>query len=178
MDPVRASKRLAYVLRHAPESVGVTLSADGWVDIDVLLKALAVHGVRLDRDDLLAIVEGNDKKRFAVQDNRIRASQGHSIEVELGYAASTPPGTLYHGTASRNLTSIFAKGLVRGDRHHVHLSADVDTARKVGARHGFPVVFRIDTQSMLSVGHEFYIADNGVWLTGEVPPEFLITLEA
>ena len=178
MDRVKASKRLAYVLRHAPESVGVTLSAEGWVDIDVLLKALAGHGMRLDRDDLIAIVETNDKKRFAVQGNRIRASQGHSVDVELGYVPCVPPGLLYHGTASWYLTSILAKGLVRGDRHHVHLSADVDTARKVGARHGFPVVFSIDTENMLSLGHRFYIADNGVWLTDEVPPEFLITLEA
>lgn len=91
MDPVRASKRLAYVLRHSPESIGVTLSADGWVDIDVLLKALATHGMRLDREELIAVVDRNDKQRFAVQENRIRANQGHSVEVELGYTASPRP---------------------------------------------------------------------------------------
>jgi putative RNA 2'-phosphotransferase len=178
MDPVKASKRLAYVLRHGPDSIGIALSTDGWVDIDVLLKALATHGMRLDREELIAVVEGNDKRRFAVQENRIRANQGHSVEVELGYAAAPPPDVLYHGTASRNLTSIFAKGLVSGDRHHVHLSANVDTARKVGARHGFPVVLSINTKDMLSMGYEFFVSDNGVWLTAEVPPEFLITLEA
>jgi putative RNA 2'-phosphotransferase len=178
MDPVKASKRLAYVLRHGPDSIGITLSTDGWVDIDVLLRALAAHGMRLERDELLAVVAGNDKRRFAVQENRIRASQGHSVDVELGYTAAMPPDLLYHGTASRNLTSIFAKGLVRGDRHHVHLSADVDTARKVGARHGFPVVLSVNTREMLSLGYEFFVSDNNVWLTAQVPPEFLITLEA
>ena len=178
MDPVKASKRLAYVLRHGPDSIGITLSTDGWVDIDVLLKALAAHGMRLERDELMAVVAGNDKRRFAVQENRIRANQGHSVDVDLGYAAATPPEVLYHGTASRNLTSIFASGLVRGDRQHVHLSADVDTARKVGARHGFPVVLSINTQEMLSLGYEFFVSDNDVWLTAQVPPEFLITLEA
>ncbi|GIH10739.1 putative RNA 2'-phosphotransferase [Rhizocola hellebori] len=177
MDPVKASKRLAYVLRHGPDSIGITLSPDGWVDIDVLLKAMASHGLRLDRDQLMAVVGGSDKQRFAVQENRIRANQGHSVEVELGYAPCAPPEVLYHGTASRNLSSIFAKGLVRGDRHHVHLSPDMDTARKAGARHGFPVVLQINTKDMLSVGYQFFVSDNGVWLTAEVPPEFLITLE-
>jgi putative RNA 2'-phosphotransferase len=178
MDPVKASKRLAYVLRHGPDSIGIKLSVDGWVDIDVLLKALVAHGMRLDRDELMAVVAGSDKQRFAVQENRIRANQGHSVEVELGFAPCLPPDVLYHGTASRNLTSIFATGLVRGDRHHVHLSADVDTARKVGARHGFPVVLSVNTPTMLSLGYEFFVSDNGVWLISEVPPEFLVTLEA
>jgi putative RNA 2'-phosphotransferase len=177
MDPVKASKRLAYVLRHGPDSIGITLSPDGWVDIDILLKALASHGMRLDRDQLMAVVAGNDKQRFAVQENRIRASQGHSVEVELGYTASPPPDVLYHGTTSRHLTSIFAKGLVRGERHHVHLSPDVEAARKVGARHGFPVVLKIKTKDMLAAGYQFFVSENGVWLTAEVPPEFLITLE-
>jgi len=178
MDPVKVSKRLAYVLRHGPDSVGIALSTDGWVDIDALLQALASHGMRLHRDELMAVVNGNDKLRFAVQENRIRASQGHSVEVELGYTAAAPPDVLYHGTASRNLTSIFAGGLVRGERHHVHLSADVGTARKVGARHGFPVVLSINAKDMVCLGYQFFLSDNAVWLTAEVPPEFLITLQA
>ncbi len=178
MDPVKVSKRLSYVLRHRPDSVGITLGADGWVDIDALLEALASHGMRLGRDELMTVVNGNDKKRFAVQENRIRANQGHSVEVELGYPAATPPDVLYHGTASRNLISIFAGGLVRGERHHVHLSADVDTALKVGARHGFPVVLSVNAKDMAAMGYQFFLSDNAVWLTAKVPPEFLITLEA
>ncbi|HCT76833.1 MAG TPA: RNA 2'-phosphotransferase [Micromonosporaceae bacterium] len=173
MDLVKASKQLSYVLRHRPDSIGITLAPDGWVEIGVLLNALAANGTRLSKADLVRLVAENDKQRFAIDGDRIRASQGHSVEVELGYAAATPPGVLFHGTAERRLASIFDKGLVRGRRHHVHLSADPHTALKVGARHGKPVVLTVDAAKMLSGGYQFHVSENGVWLTEAVPAEYL-----
>ncbi len=124
------SKRLSYVLRHQPSSVGLELDPAGWVDVDRLLRALAAHGLRLDRAELAAVVAGDDKQRFAFDESgtRIRASQGHSVAVDLGYAPAAPPAQLFHGTVDRFLPAILAEGLRRGRRHAVHLSPDVATA--------------------------------------------------
>lgn len=173
MDLVRTSKRLSRVLRHQPGSIGVTLSPDGWIDIDVLLDALARHGTPLTRADLDRVVAGNDKQRFAVDGTRIRASQGHSVPVELGYEPADAPPVLFHGTAVGNLAAIRAEGLHRGRRHHVHLSADVATAARVGARHGKPVVLTVDAAAMAAAGHVFFRSANGVWLTEAVPARYL-----
>ncbi len=173
MDLIKISKTLSYVLRHRPDSIGLTLTSDGWTDIDVLLKALAAHGKPVSRSQLMRVVAENDKQRFAVEGNRIRASQGHSVDVELAYSPAVPPAVLYHGTATRHLSAIFAEGLVRGRRHHVHLSADTATALKVGSRHGKPAVLTVSALDMASAGHEFFISANGVWLTSAVPPEFI-----
>ncbi|GGK14973.1 putative RNA 2'-phosphotransferase [Pilimelia terevasa] len=173
MDDTRLSKRLSYVLRHAPQTVGLTLGPGGWVDVDALVSAFRAHGVPIDRDRLARVVEGNDKRRFAVDGDRIRASQGHSVAVDLDLPAVAPPPVLHHGTAARHLPSITRDGLVRGRRHHVHLSADPDTARAVGARHGPPVVLRVDAAGMAADGHAFFRSANGVWLTAAVPPRYL-----
>jgi putative RNA 2'-phosphotransferase len=172
---VRTSKFISKVLRHAPESVGLRLDEAGWVDVDDLLTAAAGAGVALDRPMLERVVAENDKQRFALSADgrRIRASQGHSVPVELGLEPRTPPDVLYHGTADRNLDSIRAQGLLPGRRTHVHLSVDEETAVKVGSRHGRPVVLRVRSGEMHRAGHLFYRSDNGVWLTAAVPPEHI-----
>jgi len=173
MDLVKASKRIAYALRHRPDSIGITLAPDGWVPVDDLLTGLARTGIPLSRTDLEDVVENNDKRRFVIDGDRIRAQQGHSVDVDLGLIPIAPPSALYHGTARQNLDSIFIDGLVRAGRHHVHLSGDVQTAVKVGARHGAPVVLCVDTASMRAEGLHFYRSENGVWLTDHVPARHL-----
>jgi putative RNA 2'-phosphotransferase len=175
MDLVKVSRKLSYILRHRPDSVGITLSPDGWVEISTLLAALAKSGTSLTRAELGQVVSDNDKKRFAIEGDRIRASQGHSVEVDLGYAPAVPPAVLYHGTATRHLASINGQGLIRGDRHHVHLSADTETAHKVGSRHGKPVILTVGASAMVEAGHAFFISANGVWLTKSVPRLFLFS---
>src|SRR5260221_9788530 len=149
-DRIHLSKFLSLVLRHEPGKVGLTLDAAGWVGVAELLDALARHGRVVSRDKLLEIVATSDKKRFALSDDgeRIRASQGHSVEVELGYAPATPPDVLYHGTVERFLASIRQGGLVKGARHHVHLSMDRVTATKVGDRRGEAVILTVDAAAM------------------------------
>ena len=175
MDVVRVSKRLSYVLRHRPDSVGLTLDAAGWVDVATLLDALAAHGLALSRADLEHVVATNDKRRFAFDGTgtRIRASQGHSLEVALGYEASTPPEVLFHGTVERFLPAILEQGLRPGRRHAVHLSADEETARAVGSRRGRPVVLRVDAAGLAATGAAFSRSANGIWLVAAVPPTFL-----
>jgi putative RNA 2'-phosphotransferase len=174
LDLVSLSKRMSMALRHDPGRFGLLLDEGGWVPVDDLLAALGLTRVELD-----AVVEGNDKQRFAVERGpdaveRIRASQGHSVPVDLGLAPVEPPPTLYHGTSTDALPSIRATGLNRGRRHHVHLSADLPTAQRVGARRRGPLaVLVIDAAAMVRAGHAFYRSANGVWLTDRVPPEFL-----
>jgi putative RNA 2'-phosphotransferase len=169
------SKFLSYVLRHAPESIGLTLDANGWAGVDELLAKAGAAGRRLDRATLEEIVATSDKKRFTLSDDgaSIRAAQGHSVEVALGLAPVTPPDTLYHGTATRFLDAIRAEGLKPGSRQQVHLSADAATATAVGSRHGKPAVLIVAAGAMHAAGHSFFRADNGVWLTDHVPPQFL-----
>lgn len=169
------SKFLSYVLRHAPESIGLTLDENGWTGVDELLAKAGAAGRRLDRAMLEEIVATSDKKRFTLSDDgsRIRAAQGHSVEVALGLEPVTPPETLYHGTATRFLDAIRAEGLKPGSRQQVHLSADAATATAVGSRHGKPAVLRVAAGVMHQEGHAFFQADNGVWLTDHVPPRFL-----
>ncbi|MEM7777424.1 MAG: RNA 2'-phosphotransferase [Pseudomonadota bacterium] len=171
----RTSKFLSYVLRHHPEAIGLELDNAGWTDVDDLIAKANAQGRRLDRDLIVAVVVGNDKQRFKLSQDgqRIRASQGHSRQVDLGLEPITPPELLYHGTAERFLDSILADGLVPRDRQHVHLSADVPTAIAVGQRHGRPVVLRVAAGAMANDGHTFYRSDNGVWLTDRVPAERL-----
>lgn len=169
------SKFLSLVLRHRPATVGITLDDEGWVDIDVLLAACVAHGEPIDRAELDAIVAGNDKQRLVVSDDgrRIRAAQGHTVDVDLGYAPAAPPERLYHGTVAEALPAIRATGLSKMARHDVHLSPDVATARAVGGRRGKPVILAIRAGDMHRAGHEFRVSTNGVWLTDHVPPEFL-----
>ncbi|GAA3227255.1 RNA 2'-phosphotransferase [Streptomyces sp. XM83C] len=170
---VKVSKYLAKHLRHQPERIGITLDEGGWVEIDTLIAAAAAHGFRFTREELDHVVAANDKKRFAIDGDRIRASQGHSVDVDLGLPPATPPPYLYHGTVARNLAAIRSEGLRPMNRHAVHLSADRETATRVGARRGQPVVLSVDAGSMHRDGHVFHVSTNGVWLTEAVPPRYL-----
>ncbi|MFB7779953.1 RNA 2'-phosphotransferase [Streptomyces bauhiniae] len=170
---VKVSKYLSKHLRHQPERIGLTLDPAGWVEIDTLLAAAAAHGFPVTRAELDHVVAVNDKRRFAVEGGRIRASQGHSVEVALGLPPATPPPYLYHGTVARSLDAIRAEGLRPMNRHHVHLSADRETATRVGARRGRPVVLAVDAGAMHRDGHVFHVSANGVWLTDAVPPRYL-----
>src|SRR6516225_10177512 len=172
---IRLSKYLAKYLRHAPHELGLTLEPGGWVPVDDLLAAARRHGFPISYDDLAECLETNGKQRFAfdVSGELIRANQGHSVEVDLQLEEREPPQTLYHGTVERFLPSILKDGLVRGKRHHVHLSKDVETATKVGARRGKPVILKIDAGRMRRDGHRFFLSANGVWLTDAVPPIYL-----
>ncbi|KOG33648.1 RNA 2'-phosphotransferase [Streptomyces resistomycificus] len=170
---VKVSKYLSKHLRHQPERIGLTLDEAGWVEIDVLIAAAAAHGFRFSRDELDHVVATNDKRRFAIDGTRIRASQGHSIDVDLGLPTATPPAYLYHGTAARSLDAIRAEGLRPMNRHDVHLSPDRETATRVGARRGRPVVLSVDAGAMHRDGHVFQVSVNGVWLTKAVPSTYL-----
>lgn len=176
MDPISLSKFLSFVLRHQPEAIGLVLDHEGWADVDHLVELANRSGRRFDRAAVEAVVAESDKRRFALSaDGRsIRAVQGHSAaDVAIVRAPMQPPATLYHGTADRFLEAILREGLRPGQRHEVHLSGDADTARMVGRRHGRPVVLRVMAEAMAVQGHEFYRAENGVWLTLAVPPAFL-----
>ncbi len=175
----RASRFLSYVLRHHPESVGLQLDSEGWVEVDALLIALKRHGRGMSRVILEQIVASNDKQRFCFSSDgaRIRANQGHSVKVDLGLAPASPPSLLYHGTVQGFLDQILAQGLKPIQRHHVHLSSDRETARKVGARRGRPVILEVRARAMEEAGHPFFCSENGVWLTDLVPPDFLTIKE-
>lgn len=172
-DVVAVSRRLAYVLRHRPDSVGVELDPAGWVDVDELLAAMSSHGPRITRDDVEAAMTRIAKQRFELDGERIRAAQGHSVEVDLGLQARVPPAVLHHGTVDRVLPAIRREGLRAMGRTHVHLSADVATARAVGRRRGRPVVLVVDAAGMHDAGRVFRRASNGVWLVDHVPPRWL-----
>jgi putative RNA 2'-phosphotransferase len=169
----KISKKLSYILRHAPDSVGLILDEQGWVNVNDLLSKF---GDPLSIEDLKEVVKTNEKKRFAFNDDltKIRASQGHSIEIDLAYQPTTPPEFLFHGTATRFLESIKKDGLLKGSRHHVHLSLDEVTARKVGARHGSPVILTLKSKEMYEAGYVFYVSENDVWLTEHVPTGFIM----
>lgn len=170
---VKVSKYLSKHLRHQPEQIGLTPDEAGWVGIDTLITAAAEHGFRFTREELDHVVATNDKRRFAIEGTRIRASQGHSIAVDLGLPAATPPPRLYHGTVARHLDAIRAEGLRPMNRHDVHLSPGLETATRVGARRGRPVVLPVDAAAMHRDGHVFRVSENGVWLTRDVPPRYL-----
>ncbi|MEU5364942.1 RNA 2'-phosphotransferase [Streptomyces sp. NPDC005925] len=170
---VKVSKYLSKHLRHQPELIGLTLDAGGWVEIEALIAAAGAHGFPFTREELDHVVVTNDKRRFAVEGTRIRASQGHSVDVELGLPTATPPPYLYHGTVAGNLDAIRAEGLRPMNRHDVHLSPDRETATRVGARRGRPVVLSVDAGTMHRDGHEFRVSANGVWLTEAVPAKYL-----
>lgn len=173
---VKDSKFLSFILRHDPSAIGVELDDAGWIEVSRLLGALQLHRPEITRERLIEIVETNDKRRFAFSKNResIRASQGHSIGIDLGLPPTLPPSLLYHGTSKSNLKSIRNYGILRGQRHHVHLSPDENTALRVGSRCGKPVVLKIEAEKMAKSGFTFYVSENGVWLTEYVPPSFIM----
>jgi putative RNA 2'-phosphotransferase len=179
-DQVKTSKFLSLMLRHEPERFGLKLDTAGWVSVSDLLQAVNANGVSngvsLNLEQLQHIVATSDKKRFAFnEDNtRMRASQGHSVEVDLQYSPQVPPELLYHGTATRFLDSIREKGLLKMERHHVHLSAETSVTVQVGARHGKPALLTIRASEMHRAGHVFFLSANGVWLVEQVPPQFIV----
>ena len=174
-ENIRISKFLSWVLRHKPHEIGLTLDENGWADVNDLIKKSKDANIHLTIDILKHIVDTNPKKRFSFnkQQDRIRANQGHSIEVDLALAPQEPPQFLFHGTAERFAESILENGIVKQERHHVHLSPDIKTAINVGQRHGKPVVFEIAAAQMHQDGFEFFISENGVWLIDNVPAKYL-----
>jgi putative RNA 2'-phosphotransferase len=171
---VTISKFLAKHLRHDPQSLGLTLQPGGWVDIYDLIDGAKKKYVYLTRDLIEEVVAKNDKKRFSLDDfDRIRANQGHSVEVDLQLTPTMPPDLLYHGTIEKYIPAITAEGLKKMKRHHVHLSKDHATAIRVGSRRGKPIILKIDAKQMAADGLEFFVSENGVWLTDHVPPRYI-----
>lgn len=170
---VRVSKFLSKVLRHAPGEVGLTLDEHGWVSIQALIAALAGAGLVVDRAEIDEVVRTNDKQRFAIDGDRIRANQGHTVDIDLALEPVIPPDVLFHGTVADAVPAILTDGLRAMRRNHVHLSADTHTATKVGARRGKPVILRIDAAGAHAAGTVFYRSENGVWLADAVPAAFI-----
>lgn len=169
------SKFLSFVLRHQPEFIGLELDANGWVNTAELINKVKANGYALDADMLDYIVAANSKKRFAYNEDKtmIRANQGHSIDIDLGLGAVQPLEYLYHGTGDKAVDSILSTGLEKRERQHVHLSSNRETAIAVGGRHGKPKVFKVAAGQMHVDGYAFYLSDNGVWLTDNVPTTYL-----
>src|SRR6201993_1922440 len=174
MGSLQLSKFLSFVLRHRPDSIGISLDSQGWVLVDDLIAKSQAAGTHFTREDLLHVVETSDKNRFSLSaDTRmIRAAQGHSVTVDLGLTPQEPPPILYNGTATRFVASSLAEGLKPKSRQQVHLSPDETTAQRVGQRHGKATILKVDALTMHRQGFKFFLADNGVWLTDQVPPEF------
>ncbi|MFI4859853.1 MAG: RNA 2'-phosphotransferase [Phycisphaerales bacterium JB063] len=177
MDPKvkSVSKSMSYVLRHNPDAIGITLDPNGWVGVDDLLSAFQRNGKRYTRECIDRAVAENDKQRFEFSEDRarIRARQGHSVRVDLGYEPAVPPDVLFHGTATRNLASVREKGLLKMNRHHVHLSTSKATMWAVAQRHGRPVILEVNAKQMHADGFEFFVTENEVWLVDAVPPIYL-----
>ena len=174
-DLAKVSKFMSLVLRHKPEEVGLVLDGQGWASIDELIDKAGKHGLALTREVIARVVETSDKQRFALDQSgqRIRANQGHSVDIDLGLVPSEPPPVLFHGTGDKSVAAIRVEGLKPGQRQHVHLSPDEDTAIRVGRRHGRPAVLRVAAGRMRESGHVFFLSTNGVWLTEAVPIEFI-----
>jgi putative RNA 2'-phosphotransferase len=175
-DLKHISKFLSLVLRHQPEEIGLTMEKEGWVNVDELILKSNAAKINFDFALLEQVVYTNDKQRFAFNDDytKIRANQGHSINVDLAFDAATPPPFLYHGTVSKYVDAIKTAGLQKMQRLHVHLSKDLDTAIKVGSRRGQPVILKIEAQRMQQEGFTFYLSKNGVWLCDEVPSQYIV----
>ncbi|WP_298509637.1 RNA 2'-phosphotransferase [uncultured Kordia sp.] len=169
------SKFLSYVLRHNPDKLGITLDENGWTSVAILLEKINVGEYSLSMETLEEVVATNNKKRFAFNEDKtmIRANQGHSVNIDLALQPKEPPSYLYHGTVEKFIESIQEKGLIKGTRQHVHLSADKETAINVGSRRGKPIILTVRSGEMHAQNHTFYQSENGVWLTEAVSPEFI-----
>jgi putative RNA 2'-phosphotransferase len=173
------SKFLSLVLRHQPELIGIELDDQGWTPVAELISKAQEKGTRFSEAELREVVADSDKQRFAFSEDGqlIRANQGHSVTVDLALEPISPPELLFHGTVARFLASIRERGLVKGNRHHVHLSPDEGTAANVGARRGKPVILKVASARMRADGFLFYHSANGVWLTEHVPPGYIEVLD-
>ena len=171
----RVSKLMSLILRHRPEHIRAALDKNGWLLIDDLINGINKKGIRLDRKLLEVVVEENDKKRFIISDDglKIRANQGHSVNVDLELKTVQPPEFLFHGTVPKFMDAIQDKGLLKMSRQHVHLSTNRDTAISVGSRRGKPVILTVRSGEMHENGNEFFLSENGVWLTEAVAPEYI-----
>lgn len=178
MADVRRSKRLSFWLRHAPQSAPLALDPAGWTSTAEVLRALARAGLPTTMQELEALVSTSDKQRFelSVDKEKVRARQGHSVQVHGDWPAAIPPDRLYHGTAAQFVQSILRDGLLPGRRHHVHLSPTIDIAAAVGRRRGKAVIFEVDAGAMNKDGHVFRLSSNGVWLAEHAPPAYLRSL--
>jgi putative RNA 2'-phosphotransferase len=174
-DLKHISKFLSLVLRHKPEEIGITMDANGWVNVDELIEKCKHKNIAFDFDTLEELVITNDKQRFTFSDNyvRIRANQGHTVNVDLEFEPTEPNSFLYHGTVAKFIDEIKVKGLQKIQRLHVHLSKDLETAVKVGSRRGKPIILKINAAKMYKDGHTFYLSKNGVWLCEGVPAEYI-----
>ncbi len=172
---VNTSKFLSLILRHKPETIGLKLDENGWAEVQDLIEKSKANGMVITFEMLKKVVAESDKKRFTFNSDftKIRANQGHSIEVDLQLKPQTPPDILYHGTAIQNRDSILKSGLQKQQRHHVHLSADTATASAVGKRYGKLLLLCINSKKMHENGIQFYLSENGVWLTDMVLPEYI-----
>lgn len=170
------SRFLSLVLRHKPQTIGLTLDRAGWANVDELIECLAEHGTTVNKEEIERIVATNEKKRYVLSEDgtRIKAAQGHSLDVNLELKRATPPFTLYHGTVEKAISAIKASGLLKMNRHHVHLSLDRETASNVGSRRGAPIILGIQARRMHNEGHHFFLSENGVWLVDAVLPEFIV----
>lgn len=169
------SKFLSLVLRHKPEKIGLKLDKYGYANVSELLEKMNRNGNKIDLNDLKKIVVQDDKQRYSFADDckKIRANQGHSIEVDLQLYSIVPTCKLYHGTAERFKESIMTEGIKKMNREYVHLSSDLETAKKVGSRHGKCIIFELDIEQMNKDNIEFYLSDNKVWLTNFVDKKYL-----
>jgi len=174
-DLIQLGKFLSYILRHHPEKIDLKLDANGWADVNELIEKINSNGYKITLHLLLQIVNTNDKKRYSFNDDKtkIRANQGHSIEVDLNLTPRIPPEILYHGTSKQFLDVIKQEGLTKQKRHHVHLSESKENAIQVGKRRGKPIILTIQSKQMHEDGYGFYLSENNVWLTDIVPPTYI-----
>jgi putative RNA 2'-phosphotransferase len=172
---IELGRFISLILRHKPEAVGIKLDSNGWANVDELISGINKAGKKIDMEILERIVRENNKQRYSFNEThtKIRANQGHSINVDVELKEAIPPDKLYHGTATRFMESIKKNGITKQSRQYVHLSADKETATAVGKRHGKPIVLIVDTVKMRADGHKFYISENGVWLCGDISWKYI-----
>lgn len=179
MNNIQLGKFISLILRHKPETIGINLDEHGWANVQDLINGINNSGRTITFEQLDEIVQTNDKKRYSFNEDKtlIRANQGHSINVDVELKEAIPPKVLYHGTGEKYLDAILEDGIKHKNRLNVHLSKDIETAIKVGKRHGNPIVLKIDTEAMLNDGFKFYLSENGVWLTSDIGPKYFKILE-
>ena len=179
MIRINISKLMAKALRHRPDVLGIVVDEHGWTDVNDMIDAIRKKYQGFNLETLECIVEESEKKRYSFNENhtKIRANQGHSLPVDVELKIAAPPDVLYHGTARKNIETISAEGIKRMNRLYVHLSADIPTALNVGSRHGAPVVFEVDSRQMNRDGYQFYLSENGVWLSEFVPSQYIRLIE-
>ena len=176
MDMKKTSIFISLILRHKPDVIGISLDEHGWANVQELINGINKTGkYSIDMPMLEEIVRTDNKQRYSFNEDRskIRANQGHSINVDVELKAAVPPEILYHGTGEKYVDSINAEGLKPKSRLYVHLSKDVETAVTVGSRHGKSIVYTVASGEMYRQGYTFYLSENGVWLTKNVPVDFM-----